>query len=326
MKTNTQKIIFSTAIAAVLLTTLNSCKKENEQNENLSSLNKATALSVKNDMLSFSSQADFNKLVKEYNQLSLKQVDEKLNSYNYHSLAKDTLNENKITDVKDPVIKRLLNKDGAINIGDKIYLLVGDKEFTIKNSDFKVYDMLKDDVNNSLLKNDTTKVIEKIIQRGRLDVKSDGKNLTVMSLSPGIKRPMTLSFLSGGTQVNYSNEYDNGRPERVKIFAWAENYTFSSSCGVSLSGEAYRKGGTFGSKSWREDLMYYSRIYGSYTITHYGIFTNTFDTGAQSLISECRNTFSSGSSGLTPIINTLNATYEWRKAPQNPQETFVKNF
>ena len=325
MRKETKKTILSLAISSVLLMTVESCKKD--QSQDLSTtIDKSEALVVKNEMLSFKSQENFNDAVKHYNAISLKDVDAELNSLDYQSLAKDTLNENKIADVKDPVIRRLLNKDGAINIGNKIYFIFGDREYTIKNTDLNVYQDLKANGQNSTFRADTSKVIEKIIVSGALNVKADSKSLSVMSLSNELKRPGTLSVLSGGTQVNYSNEYDNGRPERVKIFAWAENYTFSSSCGVSLIGEVFRKGGAFGSKSWREDPMYYSRIYGSYTITHYGIFTRSFDTGGQSLITECRNTFSDGSSGLTPVINSLNATYEWRKAPQNPQETFIKNF
>ena len=324
MREETKKTVFSIVMSGVLLMTVASCKKDPSQN--LSTTIDKSEVLVKNEMLSFNSQETFNAAIKHYNAISLKDVDAELSSLNYQSLAKDTLNENKVADVKDPVIRRLLNKDGAINIGDKIYLIFGDREYTIKNADLTVYKDLKANGQNSAFKTDTVRVVEKIIVSGTLNVKSDGKSLSVMSVSNGLKRPGTLSVLSGGTQVNYSNEYDNGRPERVKIFAWAENYTFSSSCGVSLMGEAYRKGGAFGSKSWREDTMYYSRIYGSYTITHYGIFTRSFDTGGQSLINECRNTFSDGSSGLTPVINTLNATYEWRKAPQNPQESYIKNF
>ncbi|MCX2432428.1 hypothetical protein [Pedobacter sp. GR22-10] len=324
MTRKTKNTVLSFIMSGMLLGTIASCKKDSKQSLSDNSIESETL--VKNGMLSFKSQENFNTVIKHYNAISLKDVDAELSSLNYQSLAKDTLNENRIADVKDPVIRRLLNKDGAINIGDKIYFIFADREYTIKNADFDVYKDLKANGQNSTFRTDTSKVIEKIIVSGSLNVKSDGRNLSVMSLSSGLKKPGTLAVLSGGTQVNYSNEYDNGRPERVKIFAWAENYTFSSSCGVSLIGEAYRKGGAFGSRSWREDPMYYSRIYGSYTITHYGIFTRSFDTGGQSLISECRNTFSDGSSGITPVINTLNATYEWRKAPQNPQESFIKNF
>ncbi|WP_443939919.1 hypothetical protein [Pedobacter sp. MW01-1-1] len=308
---------------------VSSCKKDYSYNQNESIVrderNLMKDVTVKEGLLSFKNHESFSKIWKSLNNIPLEKVDSLLSKLNYISLEKDTLDENIRCNLKDPVIRRFLNKNGALHIEDKIYLYSENKEYTIKNSDFEVY---KKGVQSKNLSQelDTNKVLVKTIVTGNLSVKSDGRDLNIMSSSAKITKPTTLAILTGGTQVNYSNEYNNGRPERVLIYAWAENTSLGSSCGVSLKGEAYRKGGLFGKKDWRSDEMYYARIRGNYTITHYGIFSESFDTGETYGIAECRNTFSSGQSGLTPVINRMSATYEWQKAPQNPRESFYKNF
>lgn len=253
-----------TFIVFAVLLTFFACKKQTTE-ENFE--NKfEQGFKVVHNVLVFKNQTSFDKVFNELTNKDKKYLDAfqaSIGFVSYRSThAVDTTAETvgileKPFDPMDfPHISSLLNKDG-------IYV-IGDKAFQYKNGEELVTKLKSTDDNEILM-------ISKDIQKGKIASKA---NVDISSAAINNKNsnlPPTKSAVLG--TYTFPENSCPGRPERSIYQAAVITSTSFIQCVIHMNGQAYRKGGLFGSKAWREDEMDFVAIDMSYG---YQIFDSAY--------------------------------------------------
>ncbi|WP_316847573.1 hypothetical protein [Pedobacter psychrodurus] len=270
----TKNVALTFLLASFSLATLNSCKK----NAGEVSVDENETVSVKNGMLNFKSQQEFDQTISKFHKLPLKEVDGIISHYGIKSLALDTAEgkQPKVY-VADPVFARLLNSDASVIIGGKIFLLNGNNEYLINNEDFNLYsDILKNASyfeNNEKVKSHDVSANYKMIEipvkaglgRNAVNAKSGGK-VSVINPDGEVTTSGETTFVNGsfqGIRYHRSQEFEStGRPERAHCEITGQVNFVNTSYNVIMRGEVFRKGGAFGGKSWRDSQLAWGRIDG----------------------------------------------------------------
>ena len=100
---------------------------------------------------------------------------------------------------------------------------------------------------------------------------------------------------------------NSGRQERVILVAFVNNFASYGIIGVKISGEAYRKGGLFGSRAWRSDEVAYGKVEGVADFTYAGgLFNIPYSLEGFNSV-EVRKTIYEYYT--TPFYSTLNANF-----------------
>lgn len=226
-----------------LLVFASSCQKENVQKA-VSLDSEKKDIVIEHGMLSFRSHSVFMNKMKELNALTLAEVNQIVDAFDFRSYALDTLIDREIEVNPDPLLRRVLNHDASIKVGDSIFVFMPDKEIVIKNGDIDVYqEVLLGKIDEG---NPYVQVNKVNISTAQFDLADDGV-IAPLSKSPGT--------WYGETQI-FSPEEHYGRPERVKIVVFAQSSGLYPSAGATARGEAYRRGGVFGKKKWHDDEMH----------------------------------------------------------------------
>jgi len=312
---NTKKLFYCLASVGLLVLSISSCKKGNNDNSN-SDQQKSSGIVVENGMLSFPNQEVFSTTMSNLNKLNLKDVDLWVKNFNFLNLKADTLNDTPVASVADPVFARVLSNKASIKIGEKIFVLKANQEFLIQDGNMTSYNKLINGENINSTKISSRKInnVSNLI-KGTINA-NGALSITIPKLM--VEGPP--GSLWAGKQSFESPEYDNGRPEKVYMEVWSESYAVYSSSGALLRGMAYRKGGAFGGKKWRDDYMNFARVSGYYNQTSNPANRVNFDSGAQYGQQEVKFQFSTdGLSGNSaPYFTALNITWNYQKAPANP--------
>lgn len=226
----------------ILLIGLSSCEKR--QFESAKEITNEE-LSVINGMLSFKSHESFLAQMAEWEKIDLKTLDKIINKYSFQSYALDTLTERENNVTPDPVLRRVLNEKAAIQVGDSIFVINKDSEIIIKGSSLETYK----NVINGMIKGDDIEVVavQKYLNESSFDIMSSSPT----DVTPFYKTPNTWY----GETAIFTPEEDHGRPERIKLVVFATTSILYPNAGATLKGEAYRRGGVFGKRSWHEDEM-----------------------------------------------------------------------
>lgn len=297
-------ILVTCLILLNLLTT--ACKKQSDFIEKV----EIPKITVKNDMLYFLNKESFNETINDLSDKNLNEVDDILSSYDFISLNSDSLNENRDM-ICDPIFKRLLNSNSSLQIGDDIFVIKDGFEYLISNGDIDTY--------KSILKNEfPTSSIN--LKKRQLNFKKEFEILNNKS-----EGDITISAIPPfqGTRSYYSPEYNNGRPERVYMEIYSQSFVVYASQGVLMRGQAYRRGGVFGSRSWRPDEMYLARMFGLQPIANSSFGQVPFDTGYIYNQEEVNYTIrrwdaSGGTVPANPTISRLDVTFQYQKTQSNP--------
>ncbi|TYR37472.1 hypothetical protein FXV77_05560 [Sphingobacterium phlebotomi] len=140
----------------------------------------------------------------------------------------------------------VINQDGVFAIGDTIHVVTYEKEYLITDGD-------ESKIANVTSQNASSQNVETFnIERTPLRVAEiDG--------APFMSAFATWSGTKGVTEPECTAP---GRRERVVLEAFANNYASYGKIGARIKGEAYRKGGLFGSKKWRDDEVQYGKMQG----------------------------------------------------------------
>lgn len=217
-----------------------SCEKESMQK----AVQVHQDVSAENGMLSFRNHSVFLDKILEWNELSLEDVNAIIRQFNFRSYALDTLIDRTDLINPDPLIRRVLNHEGAIKVGDSIFVFNDrGEEVIIKNGDENLYNKV---LSGAFDRDDRNIQVNKVKIEAR-QILQNSNELSPMSQTPGT--------WYGETQVFSPEEYF-GRPERAKIIVYAQSSGLYPSAGVTAIGEAYRSGGVFGSKKWRNDEIH----------------------------------------------------------------------
>jgi len=316
MRKNANKFYYYLGFTGLLVLSLYSCKKDSNVNSNLEQ-NISSGVAVENGMLSFQNQEVFSNTMTKLNKLSLRDVDQWASKFNFQNLKSDTLSNIPAAEVADPVFARVLSNNASIKIGDKIFVLKSNQEFLIKDDNMNSY--------NKLIKGE--KINSNIISSRKINNVSNLIMGTVNNGSINVSIPKLMaengSGLWAGKQTFESPEYDNGRPEKVYMEVWSESYAVYSSSGALLRGMAFRKGGAFGGKKWRDDFMNFARVSGYYNQTSNPSNRTYFDSGAQYSQEEVKVQFTTdGLSGNSaPYFTAVSINWNYQKAPSNPTST-----
>nr|WP_294894088.1 hypothetical protein [uncultured Pedobacter sp.] len=266
-----------------------------------------TGIEVREGMLSFSNQEVFSNTLKMLSAKNLSEVDTWLSQFGYKSLNSDTTDEQNRIFIYDPLFRRILNDKYSVKIGNDIFFIKDGSEYLINDGNMSTYSTLQNggsegSVNNVKIKSLNPASVE----------------LKVESISP-----------FQGTRGYYSPEYDNGRPERIYMEIYSQSFAVYASQGVLIRGQAYRRGGVFGSKKWRDDEMYKARISGMEPIPSSAFGQAPFDTGLQFNQTEINHTIrrwdaSNGTIPANPVLRNLDVTFEYQKGTNNPSGSLTE--
>lgn len=194
-------------------------------------------------MLKFSNSQSFKQALANFDQLDPKQLEEQIQniSKKFVSYRADTLDDNKNVWDFDPTLTRILNKDGAVQVGDSAY-------FFSRKMDYKIAIEDKDLLNKAILSKDFSS--NKISKQAVVYTKfTERDNIA--------KKAGTSTQNYNGSYQIYTPEVTNqGRPERAVITLEERQGSAGVRFNAVIYGQAYRKGGLFGSKKWREDEIH----------------------------------------------------------------------
>ncbi len=152
------------------------------------------------------------------------------------------------------------------SIGNEIHVITFEKEYVISNNDEKELEkVLHKQVNLS----STLKAfpIERKVLSNRLAEKS---NKSLSSESKIIFGSNNSVMWTDDRSAIEPECGAGGRPERVRLEAFVHNYVSYGAIGVRIKGEAYRKGGLWGRRDWRNDEVLYGKIEGKAKFTFAG--------------------------------------------------------
>lgn len=221
-------------------TVLLSCQKESgiESIENDTVSNLEVSIN-QYGMLRFENMDQFNKLLTELDNSPISDAEELGKTYKFTSYAADTLDDNKSAGDFDPILARVLNKNAAIQIADSLRFFTGNYDYNIHIDDTDVIQLAIEKSDFSHKKINPIK-----IQRSEFKLKKEG---------PMLRAATSSSVYNGNFRITTPESITADRPERA-IFVIEDRQSsgyFRSYCFVY--GQAYRKGGLFGSKKWRDD-------------------------------------------------------------------------
>lgn len=244
-----------TFIVFAVLLTLFACKKQTTE-ENFETKSEQD-FKVVHNILVFKDQTSFDKVFNELTNKDAKYLDafqSKIGFESYRSThtidtAKETVGilEKTFDPLDFPHISSLLNKDGMYVIGDKVFQYKNGEEFVTK---------LKSKSDNEIL------IASKNLQKGQMSSKSNVEVTSVASSNKNLNSPTTKSMVLG--EYTFPESSCPGRPERSIYQAGVITSTSFIQCVIHMNGQAYRKGGLWGSKAWREDEMDFVAIDMSY--------------------------------------------------------------
>lgn len=216
----------------------------NKHEENLKNPNTEESIAL-NDlgMLKFSNNQSFRSALANFDKISPEQLEAKIKnvSKEFVSYRADTLDDNKNPWDFDPTLSRILDKNGAVQVGDSVY-------FFSQKVDYKIAIKDQDLINKAVSSKDFNS--EKISKQAVRYTKFSDKNQNV-------KRAGTSTQNYNGSYQLYTPEVHNGgRPERAVITLEERQGSAGLRFNAVIYGQAYRRGGLFGSKKWRDDEIH----------------------------------------------------------------------
>gem|GEM_PF-2097383 len=245
------------------------CKKSDlDQSKSLSALD--GELTVKNAMLHFKSKGQFDSELQKFDKMTLAELDSHLKQFDFLSYKQDTISEREEDVTADPVFKRIFNQNAAIQIGDTIVILGLDKDILIKNGDFETYSNIVSQKRDSHLSTENIEYVEVKSSRSQNLINTEAFSSNNLQQVNSISTEgVVAAFPPPSSILNYTtytfdgafeifspntNASSSGRTERIKFIIYEEYRGFGSyRAGVTAQGEAWRKGGAFGKKKWRDD-------------------------------------------------------------------------
>ncbi len=209
---------------------------------------KTDGISV-NDLgiLRFESTKSFHAKLAEFDKGGVEFTKELLGKLNYTSYLADTLDDSKNIGDFDPVLSLILNDKSAIQIGDSITFFTKDFEYSIASTEKELYKSIAENPNKLL----TSKISKREVFYPKFQVQFEDAKLQKKS-----SNTQTINF-SGSYTLFTPEENIGGRPERIKFVFETRSVSGAIRSTLTAYGEAYRRGGLFGSRSWRADEIDY---------------------------------------------------------------------
>ncbi|MBB2952399.1 MULTISPECIES: hypothetical protein [Sphingobacterium] len=191
-------------------------------------------------MLKFESDQVFKLTLAKFDEIDPKQLEQNIKdiSKKFVSYRADTLDDNKNPWDFDPTLSRVLSKDGAVQVGDSVY-------FFTQKTDYKIAITDKDLLDKAILSKDfsSNKVAKQTVVYTTF---SENDDLVK-------KSGTSTSNYNGSYQISTPEVTTGGRPERATITLDERKGNAGIRFNAVIYGQAYRKGGLFGAKKWRED-------------------------------------------------------------------------
>lgn len=194
-------------------------------------------------MLKFENVQEFKLNLAKFDKMDSKEIELNISdiSKKFISYRADTLDDNKNPWDFDPTLSRVLNKDGAVQVGDSVYFFTQKTDYKIA---FKDIDLLNKAISSKDFS--SNKVAKKSVVY-----------TTFTEKDKVIKKAGTSTQNYNGSYQVYTPEVTNGgRPERAVITLDERNGNAGLRFNAVIYGQAYRKGGLFGSKKWRDDEIH----------------------------------------------------------------------
>ena len=203
--------------------------------------------------------------------------------------------------IEEPYFAAVVNNQGVFAIGSEIHVVTYEKEYLISNDNQKELAKVLD---NNITLSSNLKAFN--IERKVFDSANKSK-VNSSSTEKLMSVPNNATMWSGDRTTIEPECGNNGRPERVKLMAFVNNYASYGVIGVKILGEAFRKGGVFGSKSWRSDEIYYGKIEGTADFTYdNGLFNIPYSVegyGGEEIRKTIYDYYT------TPFYGSINANY-----------------
>lgn len=210
-------------------------------------------------MLAFVNKEVFETELKKFDNMSAADLDKFIGELNFKNFYNDTLNGDEV--VLDPVFAKLLNSNRSIQVGDTIVVMEKDFDILFNSNDIESYlEYINSD--NKSKRNISPSAVVPVI-RSQIDVIENSKLASINNFVP-----------LGSSQMSFNGEYDFYTPEVIRAdgdrtrikFSFYEykrtlgNYRF----GLEVIGQAYKKGGIFGNRKWRDskfDFVKYNLLH-----------------------------------------------------------------
>lgn len=249
-----------------VLFTIISCKKNQIESSNFES--KVTMSN--SGYLQFKDIQSFKSTIEELKKMNKKQlidweIKTGIKSLRAYFAELREADSEELNPVEEPYFAAVINQDGVFSIGSEIHVITFKTEYLIQNNnEIELQNVLNKKITLSAnLKSYT-------IQRRNLGELTNQLKNNSLSSTKTIGGGLNTIMWSGDKTVIEPECGNGGRPERVKLMAFVNNYASYGIIGVKILGEAYRKGGLFGSRAWRSDETYYGKIEGVADFTYAG--------------------------------------------------------
>lgn len=232
---------YTLPVMLLVFTCLFACKKESSNIEA-----SKEDIEVKDGYLTFKNSEAF----KNTMDIILKKPERELSQWNQSINFTNSLRSSYEQDsilasdrlIPDPYFASVVNKQGMFAIGDTLHRITENYEYALKNGENTLNTLL------SIQSSDEAQSIQGIKIHRVTGIKES-------------KSGNSVSFT--GKQSRYYEQCNDGRPNRVELAVMTRNYLVYQFARVEADGEAYRRGGVFGSRNWHPEEMYYTTITGT---------------------------------------------------------------
>lgn len=289
----------------IVLLTIVSCKK----NETVDDKSVADFTLSKSGYIQFRDLEAFKSTIEDLKGLDDQKLAEWENNVGLKSLrgkyfVLQETDSKELNPIEEPYFASVVNEAGVFSIGDEIHVITYETEYLITSN--KEQD-LQNVLDKKIQLSNQIKAFS--IQRETFPIKPNAGNLALNNSTTGkiMAKPENSILWTGDREAIEPECGNNGRPERVKLAAFVNNYASYGIIGVKILGEAYRKGGAFGSRAWREDETQYGKIEGVANFTYAGGLFDIPYTVEGYNNADIRKTIYDYYT--TPFYSTLNANY-----------------
>jgi len=274
MKKKLNKQLTKFLVFGFITATIGACNKDEMNSGIEASRNVSNSIGVTNGMLKFKDKQHLNRVLDSLGKLSITDIDNFTKQFEYTSYALDTLNDDQIEVTPDPVLARLVNRNASFQIGDTIVTLTPYSDILISAKDIENYtNYIGGTANKESFKEipvkgfslnkfvEPTEAVgtqlmsqsfQRSLQKSQTTIVESIKKM--QSLNTTAVAQMPYSWY-GEDNIESPEEY-HGRPEKVILTVYSHSRSFGKAYGVKAVGQAYRKGGVFGSKKWRNDEIH----------------------------------------------------------------------